>query len=134
MDVDDDVQTRLITDNGDESEVGGHQTGSCGSDGFVCESLSVDDMLVKWVGEFGLAQLAHFVAVSFAWAFEGLHTFVMVFADHQPAWQCRKPALLSSSIKNVLAMAGLAFFYPKCTSAHNLEIAAINEILAGIRA
>ena len=103
-----DVQTRLITNNGEESEVGG----SCcaGSDELVCESLSVDDMLVKWVGEFGLAQLAHFVAVSFAWAFEGLHTFVMVFADHQPAWQCRQPALLSSSIKNALAMAGVAFF------------------------
>ena len=110
MSVDDDVRTRLITSNGEESDVGGQQTGSCGSDEVVCESLSVDDMLVKWVGEFGLAQLVHFIAVSFAWTLEGLHTFVMVFADHQPAWQCRKPALLSSSINNVLATAGVAFF------------------------
>lgn len=124
MDVDDDVQTRLITDNG--------ESGCCGrsDEELVCESLSVDDMLVKWVGEFGLAQLLHFIAVSFAWTLEGLHTFVMVFADHQPAWQCRKPpALLSSSIKNVLAMAGVSFFYLKCTSAHNLHIAAMNEII-----
>lgn len=107
---DDDVRTRLITSNGEESDVGGQQTGSCGSDEFVCESLSVDDMLVKWVGEFGLAQLVHFIAVSFAWTLEGLHTFVMVFADHQPAWQCRKPALLSSSINNAFATAGVGFF------------------------
>jgi hypothetical protein len=53
------------------------------------EKLSVDDLLQKWVGECGRAQLWHFVLVSFAWTIHGLQTFAMVFADRQPSWQCR---------------------------------------------
>jgi hypothetical protein len=53
------------------------------------EKLSVDDLLQKWVGECGRAQLWHFVLVSLAWTIHGLQTFAMVFADRQPSWQCR---------------------------------------------
>jgi OCT family organic cation transporter-like MFS transporter 4/5 len=53
------------------------------------ESLSIDNMLSKYVGDFGLAQLVHFVVVSLAWCLEGLHTLVMIFADREPEWQCR---------------------------------------------
>ncbi|CAK9866206.1 unnamed protein product [Sphagnum jensenii] len=53
------------------------------------ERLSMDDMLQLWVGEFGRAQLRHFVLVSLAWSIEGLQSLVMIFADRQPSWQCR---------------------------------------------
>ncbi|CAM6051675.1 unnamed protein product [Sphagnum compactum] len=53
------------------------------------ERLSMDDMLQLWVGEFGRAQLWHFVLVSLAWSIEGLQSLVMIFADRQPSWQCR---------------------------------------------
>lgn len=55
----------------------------------VYEKLSIDNMLSKYVGDFGLAQLVHFVVVSLAWCLEGLHTLVMIFADREPEWQCR---------------------------------------------
>ncbi|KAG0565376.1 hypothetical protein KC19_8G185300 [Ceratodon purpureus] len=55
----------------------------------VYERLSIDNILAKYVGDFGLAQLVHFVVVSLAWCLEGLHSFVMIFADREPEWQCR---------------------------------------------
>jgi len=55
----------------------------------LLEKLSIDNMLSKYVGDFGLAQLVHFVVVSLAWCLEGLHTLVMIFADKEPEWQCR---------------------------------------------
>ena len=53
------------------------------------EKLSIDNMLSKYVGDFGFAQLVHFVVVSLAWCLEGLHSLVMIFADREPEWQCR---------------------------------------------
>eukprot|EP00253_Pinus_taeda_P018340 PITA_18340 len=52
--------------------------------------ISMDDMLQTWTGEFGRWQLRHFVLSSLAWTLEALHTMVMIFADHQPDWHCRK--------------------------------------------
>lgn len=63
-----------------------------GGGGWVMEKLSVDEMLQKWVGEMGRAQLWHFTVVSFAWTIHGLQNFVMIFADRDPAWQCVNPA------------------------------------------
>ncbi|KAJ7537381.1 hypothetical protein O6H91_11G003600 [Diphasiastrum complanatum] len=54
----------------------------------VHEKLSVDEMLRKWVGEFGIAQFMHFMLVSLAWTMEALHTMVMIFADREPEWRC----------------------------------------------
>ncbi|CAM6014826.1 unnamed protein product, partial [Sphagnum balticum] len=61
------------------------------------ERLSMDDMLELWVGEFGRAQLWHFVLVSLAWSIEGLQSLVMIFADRQPSWQCRPHTIDSGS-------------------------------------
>lgn len=52
------------------------------------EKLCIDDMLKKYCGEFGFWQLRHFVLTSLAWALEGFHTMVMIFADREPAWRC----------------------------------------------
>lgn len=53
------------------------------------EKLCIDDMLQKYCGEFGRWQLRHFVLTSLAWALEGFHTMVMIFADREPDWRCR---------------------------------------------
>lgn len=55
------------------------------------EYMSVDDILVKHVGEFGRAQLAHFVLVSWAWTVEAFHSLVMIFGDRVPEWHCVLP-------------------------------------------
>lgn len=52
------------------------------------EKLSIDQMLQKHCGEFGLWQLRHFLLTSLAWALEAFHTMVMIFADREPKWRC----------------------------------------------
>ncbi|CAA2986775.1 organic cation carnitine transporter 4 [Olea europaea subsp. europaea] len=52
------------------------------------EKICIDDMMQKHCGEFGYWQLRHFVLTSFVWALEAFHTMVMIFADHELAWQC----------------------------------------------
>lgn len=76
------LETPLLS-NGRES-CNGNDVEQC-----VYERLSIDNMLSKYVGDFGSAQLVHFVVVSLAWCLEGLHTLVMIFADREPEWQCR---------------------------------------------
>lgn len=66
------------------------------------EKLSIDDMLSKYVGDFGRAQLVHFVIVSLAWSLEGLHTFATIFADRVPEWQCRPSVNLWSPSNSTL--------------------------------
>ncbi|KAH9309502.1 hypothetical protein KI387_037413, partial [Taxus chinensis] len=56
----------------------------------VEEKLSVDQILEKYVGSFGTAQLVHVVVVSLAWVFDSMLTLVAVFADAQPSWHCVK--------------------------------------------
>jgi hypothetical protein len=45
-------------------------------------------MLQKHCGEFGTWQLRHFVLTCLAWALEGFHTMVMIFADREPEFRC----------------------------------------------
>ncbi|KAG7015228.1 Organic cation/carnitine transporter 4, partial [Cucurbita argyrosperma subsp. argyrosperma] len=52
------------------------------------ERLTVDDMLQKYCGEFGPWQLKNFVLVNLSWTLEALHIMVVIFADHEPRWQC----------------------------------------------
>ncbi|GLJ37893.1 hypothetical protein SUGI_0770920 [Cryptomeria japonica] len=67
------------------------------------EQLSVDQILDKYVGAFGRAQLAHVLIVSLGWAFDSMHTLIAVFADAQPSWQCVNSKALDSS-KNATVM------------------------------
>lgn len=46
------------------------------------ERLCIDEMLQEYCGEFGPWQSRHFVLTSLAWALEGFHTMVMIFADN----------------------------------------------------
>ncbi|KAL5737839.1 hypothetical protein ACOSP7_030600 [Xanthoceras sorbifolium] len=55
------------------------------------EKLLIDDMLQRYCGEFGPWQLRHFVLTSLAWALEGFHAMVMIFADREPDWTCLGP-------------------------------------------
>ncbi|XP_021754784.1 organic cation/carnitine transporter 4-like [Chenopodium quinoa] len=57
----------------------------------VPEKLTIDEMLLKYCGEFGRWQLRHFVLTSLAWALEAFHTMVMIFADREPRWWCTGP-------------------------------------------
>lgn len=84
------LRERLLVDDDDD---GAHENGSkmkrgaaAGPEGV--EYLTVDEMLVKYVGEFGRAQFWHFVLVSLAWTVEALHTMSMIFGDRVPAWRC----------------------------------------------
>ncbi|XP_071725841.1 organic cation/carnitine transporter 4-like [Rutidosis leptorrhynchoides] len=52
------------------------------------ERLSVDQMLTKYCGEFGVWQFKHFVLTCMAWALDAFHTMVMIFADREPSWTC----------------------------------------------
>ncbi|KAL8208986.1 hypothetical protein R6Q57_008398 [Mikania cordata] len=52
------------------------------------EMLSVDEMLTKYCGEFGLWQFKHFFLTCMAWALEAIHTMVMIFADRELDWTC----------------------------------------------
>ena len=85
-----------------------------GDGGWVMEKLSVDEMLQKWVGEMGRAQLWHFTMVSFAWTIHGLQNFVMIFADRDPAWQCVNPAPFPSNY----TITGKNRFFPWTSYSH----------------
>ncbi|KAK4355297.1 hypothetical protein RND71_024268 [Anisodus tanguticus] len=52
------------------------------------KKVTMDQMLEKYCGEFGWWQFRHFVLTSLAWALEGIHTMVMIFADREPGWRC----------------------------------------------
>ncbi|KAH0651463.1 hypothetical protein KY285_031586 [Solanum tuberosum] len=48
------------------------------------KKITMDEMLEKYCGEFGLWQLRHLVLTSLAWLLEGIHSMVMIFADREP--------------------------------------------------
>ncbi|MCE3214941.1 Organic cation/carnitine transporter 4 [Datura stramonium] len=52
------------------------------------KKVTMDQMFEKYCGEFGWWQFRHFVLTSLAWALEGIHTMVMIFADREPDWRC----------------------------------------------
>ncbi|CAN4102787.1 unnamed protein product [Withania somnifera] len=59
------------------------------ADGYVKpKKVTMDEMLEKYCCEFGWWQFSHFVLTSLAWALEGIHTMVMIFADREPDWRC----------------------------------------------
>ncbi|XP_058091625.1 organic cation/carnitine transporter 4-like [Magnolia sinica] len=55
------------------------------------EKIGIDEMLQRFLGDFGHWQMRHFVLTSLAWALEAFHTMVMIFADREPAWRCTAP-------------------------------------------
>ncbi|OAE21923.1 hypothetical protein AXG93_242s1040 [Marchantia polymorpha subsp. ruderalis] len=90
----------MDSDNAGNGLLSSSSSRSCGSerdcgsdDGYSSniqskEYLFVDDILERYVGEFGRAQFWHFVMVSLAWTLEGLITMATIFADRVPEWQC----------------------------------------------
>ncbi|XP_078428515.1 organic cation/carnitine transporter 3-like [Wolffia australiana] len=49
---------------------------------------SVDDVIERWLGRVGAAQLFQAFFVSFAWVFDAQQTFINVFSDATPPWHC----------------------------------------------
>ena len=78
----------MLKTRGESAVVDVEESSTC----VIYERLSIDNMLAKYVGDFGWAQLVHFAVVSLAWCLEGLHTMVMIFSDREPEWQCRPTA------------------------------------------
>ncbi|KAH0451363.1 hypothetical protein IEQ34_018662 [Dendrobium chrysotoxum] len=64
-------------------------SGSAHSPPAQVKRIGIDDMLRLHTGELGRWQLRHFVLTCAAWALEAFHTMVMIFADREPAWQCK---------------------------------------------
>nr|QCQ05481.1 organic cation/carnitine transporter 4 [Pteris vittata] len=56
------------------------------------EKLSIDEVLHVWAGEWGPAQVVHFMLLSLVWCLHGVLTFTMVFADRNPQWVCTAQA------------------------------------------
>ncbi|KAL4275833.1 hypothetical protein AHAS_Ahas20G0146700 [Arachis hypogaea] len=56
------------------------------------EKLCIDEMLLKYYGEFRKWQLKHFIFTNLAWALEACHTMVMIFADDEPELRCTAAA------------------------------------------
>ncbi|XP_065862229.1 organic cation/carnitine transporter 4 [Euphorbia lathyris] len=65
------------------------------------EKITIDDMLVKYCGEFGWWQLRHFVLTSLAWALEAFHTMVMIFADREPEFMCSGSGYCDEKAKSI---------------------------------
>ncbi|KAG6545400.1 hypothetical protein Mapa_012999 [Marchantia paleacea] len=80
------LRERLLDDGAQENGSKMERGVAAGPEGR--EYLTVDEMLVKYVGEFGRAQFWHFVLVSLAWTVEALHTMSMIFGDRVPDWRC----------------------------------------------
>ncbi|KAG8476175.1 hypothetical protein CXB51_033118 [Gossypium anomalum] len=59
--------------------------------------LSVDEVIEKYVGSFGLSQMLQVVLVSFSWVFDSQNTLVTIFTDAQPSgWRCKTSAINAS--------------------------------------
>lgn len=68
------------------------------------ERLTIDDMLGKYCGEFGPWQWKNFVLANLGWTLEALHTMIVIFADHQPRWQCIDPTDCNAAATSVCGM------------------------------
>ncbi|KAK1307829.1 Organic cation/carnitine transporter 4 [Acorus calamus] len=84
-------------------------TSDDGSDGHDEEeeeqTMVVDEMLRRHVGEFGPWQLRHFGLTNLAWILNAFHTMVMVFADREPDWRCRAgPGCVPGSVEGVCGL------------------------------
>ncbi|KAL3678586.1 hypothetical protein R1sor_021542 [Riccia sorocarpa] len=85
------------------------------------ELLTVDDMLVKYVGEFGPAQFWHFVLVSLAWTVKALQTMVMIFGERVPEWRCVEQGVQVKGIHNNSTDDSRSFCHPSVSSICNLD-------------
>lgn len=61
------------------------------------EALTVDQVLLRHVGELGFGQFRHFVLVTLSWTLVGLQTFTMMFSERDPGWHCLETSPLESS-------------------------------------
>ncbi|KAI3914404.1 hypothetical protein MKW92_016066 [Papaver armeniacum] len=52
---------------------------------------TLDEMIERFIGSFGWAQLIQAMVVSFAWFFDAQQTFISVFTDAEPTWHCIDP-------------------------------------------
>lgn len=50
--------------------------------------FSIDEIVEKYVGGFGRAQLFQVVIIALGCAFESQNTFLPIFTDSQPSWRC----------------------------------------------
>lgn len=90
---------------GDRNDLRSPLIPSIGVDGYLKQKkVTMDQMLEKYCGDFGWWQFSHFVLTSFAWALEGIHTMVMIFADREPAWRCLPNRLCDSTAKSVCGL------------------------------
>ncbi|TMW95152.1 hypothetical protein EJD97_009316 [Solanum chilense] len=90
---------------GDQNDLRSPLIPSAGADGYLKQKkVTMDQMLEKYCGDFGWWQFSHFVLTSFAWALEGIHTMVMIFADREPAWRCLPNRLCDSTAKSVCGL------------------------------
>ncbi|KAL3678592.1 hypothetical protein R1sor_021548 [Riccia sorocarpa] len=85
------------------------------------ELLTVDDMLVKYVGEFGPAQFWHFFLVSLAWTVESFQTMVMIFGERVPEWRCVEQGVQVKDIHNTSTDDSRGFCHPSVSSVCNLD-------------
>ncbi|MCO5595121.1 hypothetical protein L7F22_049159 [Adiantum nelumboides] len=69
--------------------------------------LSIDDVLSRWAGEFGLAQFVHFSLASLAWTLEALQTMLMIFSDKSPSWACSPSASLAGTCSSSSSLCSL---------------------------
>ncbi|KAH9287867.1 hypothetical protein KI387_031984 [Taxus chinensis] len=56
--------------------------------------LSVEEIIEKYVGGFGGAQLFQVLVVALGWGFDIQNTFLPIFTDAQPSWRCTSPHFL----------------------------------------
>jgi len=60
---------------------------------WLVKKMSIDEMLWHHCGELGRWHLRHFVLTSLSWVLVGFHTMVIIFADHEPHWNCHAGSL-----------------------------------------
>ncbi|KAL5744919.1 hypothetical protein ACOSP7_027801 [Xanthoceras sorbifolium] len=62
----------------------------CGSDsvGSKQPPPSLDEIIERYIGDFGWVQFLQAFLVSFAWVFDAQQTFISVFTDAEPTWHC----------------------------------------------
>ncbi|GLJ53651.1 hypothetical protein SUGI_1144410 [Cryptomeria japonica] len=61
--------------------------------------FSVDEIIEKYVGGFGPAQLFQVAIVALGVAFDAQSTFVTIFTDAQPSWRCTNGSQLTETEK-----------------------------------
>lgn len=85
----------------DHDHHGHHDHDHCDDDHTTSTDLTVEEVIEKHVGSFGISQIIHVLLVSIAWIFNSQNTLVTIFSDAQPtAWKCKSAINGSSSCNN----------------------------------